>query len=589
MILGNPPYGRVPAQADGAGRAREGWAHWGGGHPLLDDYVQPLRREGGGAHLKNLHNLYVYFWRWACWRAFEVRGTPGIVAFVTASSFVRGPGFGGMREQLRRRVDEIHVLDLGGAARGPRAEQNVFGVATPICVTALLRLAQREPQIPAEVRYERAQGSREEKLAACQSWRLRPGSRRGEPERPPRDWQAPLLEASRGAEAGWPKLAEIFPWRHSGAQFKRTWPIAADPETLERRFHALLAAPAAERGALFRESRDRKLDRGAPPLEAGARREPPLASLALGAEAPRPRRYGFRSWDRQYCLADARLGDFLRPSLWAVAGQTQIFLTSLLSGGLGPGPAATVSAHVPDLHHFRGSYGGRDVIPLWRDAEGQEPNLCPRFWDRLEGALGARPVAEDVFAYAYAILANPGYGRRFEETLAAPGLPLPFTRSPGLFARGAALGRELIRWHTYGERFRSTGDGFALHGDARIRRAIGERDGGSPRSYAFDAEQARLRIGEGEIAPISAEVMELRVSGLPILKSWLGHRMRAGAGRRSSPLDRIRPERWSEAMSEELLALIWSLEWTIARYATLENFLENVLQGPLLGPLPADP
>ncbi|MDH5494014.1 MAG: hypothetical protein OEY14_18835, partial [Myxococcales bacterium] len=80
-----------------------------------------------------------------------------------------------------------------------------------------------------------------------------------------------------------------------------------------------------------------------------------------------------------------------------------------------------------------------------------------------------------------------------------------------------------------------------------------------------------------------------RVSGLPILKSWLGHRMRAGAGRRSSPLDRIRPERWSEAMSEELLALIWSLEWTIARYATLENFLENVLQGPLLGPLPADP
>ncbi len=62
---------------------------------------------------------------------------------------------------------------------------------------------------------------------------------------------------------------------------------------------------------------------------------------------------------------------------------------------------------------------------------------------------------EDLFAYAYALLATPDYVKTFWDELALPG-PRSYllTQDAALFAEGAALGRRLIWLHTYGERFR---------------------------------------------------------------------------------------------------------------------------------------
>ena len=46
-----------------------------------------------------------------------------------------------------------------------------------------------------------------------------------------------------------------------------------------------------------------------------------------------------------------RLGDRLRPVLWQIHGERQIYLTTLMSTGLSQGPALVACAHVPDLHH----------------------------------------------------------------------------------------------------------------------------------------------------------------------------------------------------------------------------------------------
>ena len=52
------------------------------------------------------------------------------------------------------------------------------------------------------------------------------------------------------------------------------------------------------------------------------------------------------------------------------------------------------------------------------------------------------------------------------------------------------------------------------------------------------------------------------MSGLQVVKSWLDYRKLVPSGRKSSDLDKTRPERWT--FGEELIELLWLLEATLA-------------------------
>lgn len=65
--------------------------------------------------------------------------------------------------------------------------------------------------------------------------------------------------------------------------------------------------------------------------------------------------------------------------------------------------------------------------------------------------------------------------------------------------------------------------------------------------------------------------------GIAVVRSWLSYRMRSGAGRKSSPLDDIRPERWTSQLTEELRELLWVLEATVAMFPALAELLESVV------------
>ena len=89
--------------------------------------------EGAGVHLKNLYNDYVYFWRWALWKVLEwKRAGTGLVSFITASSYLRGPGFvGDARVDAPETLDELWIIDLKGDNLGARKTENVFAIQTP--------------------------------------------------------------------------------------------------------------------------------------------------------------------------------------------------------------------------------------------------------------------------------------------------------------------------------------------------------------------------------------------------------------------------------------------------------------------------
>ena len=184
-------------------------------------------------------------------------------------------------------------------------------------------------------------------------------------------------------------------------------------------------------------------------------------------------------------------------------------MTSLLTGLLGMGPAASVTHLVPDLHHYRGSFGGKGVISLWRNATCTEPNVTLGVLKTL-----AR-TPEDLFAYCFALLAAPTYAERFVNELEIPGPRVPLTRDRDLFERAAELGRRLIWLHTYGERFVPAGHraGEVPTGSARCTRPVPEQQDDYPTSHSYEPERSELHVGAGTFAPITPAVRGYSVSG----------------------------------------------------------------------------
>ena len=558
VCLGNPPYDRHEA-ATGENKARTG---------------------GWGGQLKNLYNLYVYFWRWAFWKVFEhpTAHGPGVISFISASSYLDGDAFGGMREHLRRQCDDIWVLDLGGEGRGARKSDNVFAIQTPVAIAVAVRTRQANENAPATVRYARVEGTRDEKLVALDSIN---GISAVAWQDCPTDWQAPFRPAGSGAYFGWPLLIDLMPWQHSGAQLKRTWPIAAEAETLERRWHGLLRAD--DRSAAFRETRDRNIHSKCLSLFKENKTQKPLAQLPVGVPVPRLERYAYRSFDRQWVLADTRLGDYLRPDLWRAQSERQVYVTSLLTSPVGTGPALTVCAAIPDLHHFSGR-GAKDTLPLYRTANALQANILPALIDILCAAYQRSITAEDFLAYVYGMLAHPSFMAILATGPETRDLRVPITRNVALFEQARAIGARLLWLHTYGERFVPKGEqpGHVPSGEARCTKAIPGDADEYPDTFTYNDTTRTLHVGTGEFAPVAPDIYEFEVSGLKVVQSWLKYRMRDGAGRKSSPLDDIRPARWTSAFTTELLELLWVLEATLEIYPEQESLLEAVIDGECL-------
>ena len=361
-------------------------------------------------------------------------------------------------------------------------------------------------------------------------------------------------------------------------QWKRTWPIGETREVLEARWRTLVSAPKDQRGALLRETEARTAMREIESLN-GKDKLPSINSLPADATPLPALRYAWRSFDRQWILPDNRFCDRPRPDLWAAHSERQIYLTSHLAGVLGIGPASTATANVPDLHYFCGR-GGKDVIPLWRDAEASQANLPSGLLVVLNPCLG-NVTPEDFFAYCYALLATPAYVETYSEELTVPGPRIPITKDRAVFQQAAQLGRRLIWLHTYGERFVPSGQrsGEVPQGRARNPRTVPGEPKNYPEDFFYNETSEMLRVGKGEFGPVPKAVWDFSVSDFHVVHSWLNYRMKDGAGRSSSPLDEIRPQQWTMGMTDELLQLLWVLEATVAIFPNLKQTLEAVIAG----------
>ena len=611
VCLGNPPYDRhdaVDTESEDNLSRYGGWVRFGDPLPgnvvedkrgrkrelktaearlgrrqelaILRDFRDPAIAAGHGGHLKNMYNLYVYFWRWALWKVFEhdTAKAPGIVSFISAASYLDGDAFGGMREHMRRLCDEIWILDLGGEGHGANKDENVFSIRTPVAIAVAFRAEKVSDGKPAKVHFVQIGGTRTEKLNALDQidqfanieWQVCPN-----------EWQAQFRPAGKGQYFSWPLLADLMPWQQSGVKAGRTWVISADKETLDERWHSLLKVKDDARRELFKDSpTGRKTHQNASQLPPSNVYLQAVSQLTQKEPAPEKMRFGYRSFDRQFIVADARLLDRPGPALWQAHGERQVYLTTLLYDHLGQGPAATACALIPDLHHFSGR-GAKDTIPLYRDVSASRANITPDLLDILNRTYQKDVTPEDFLAYVYGTLAHPNYTGCFNSELATRELRVPLTKDAALFEKARTLGSRLLWFHTYGERFIPDDQprGHVPRGAAKCVKGVPGDPESYPDTFTYSDVTQILRVGEGEFKPVPPEVFEFEVSGLKVVQSWLKYRMKNRAGRRSSDLDDIRPERWTSQFTNELLDLLWVLEATVKTYPEQARLLEAVIEG----------
>jgi hypothetical protein len=522
MVVGNPPYAR------GKGRGESDWLQ-----QSMSWFTDPVP-QAARVNLKSLADPYVHFYRWALWKLFHSdpeRAGPRLLSFISNRSYLGGDAFYGMRLRLREMFDELWIIDVGGESRGPAPSENVFDVRVGVAILVGVRAdAASAPSGTARVLYTRLEGTRAQKEVRLASrldefdW-VDVSRSAGEPFIPPasKEWSS------------WMALDTLMPVRQSGVQTKRDRLVVAPTRARLRAQLNQFASDelsADERRVVFHPTRDRDCPYPATWSESHFRR------------------VQYRPLDVRWLYDDERYIDFPRPRLHALwhPGQ-RAFVT--LPKGHGAGPAAFVAGEIPDLHAYRGSYGGH-AFPFWRDEAHKQPNIVDGLLVRLRAALGD-VSAEDVFSYLYGLLQAPSYTTIFATDLELEFPRVPFTADAATFAAVVGMGTTLLTEHL-------------LESEPRHKLA-GE---GGPLAAPVWSGGRLIVAPSAFVEGVSEAAWNFVVSGYPVLRRWV-------EGRRGLDL------RTDLTLVEDLLKVVSAISRTVELAPRLDAALAQVLAGPVLG------
>lgn len=602
VCIGNPPY---KDKAEGMG----GWVESGFrspdvASPILDDFRAP----GMGKYEYVLKNLYVYFWRWAFWKVFEdsfraLEGQSdsaqraGVVCFITADGYLHGPGFAGMREYIRRSSSRGWIINVTPEGKRPPAKNAVFAIETPVSIALFLREENTDEETPADIRYVALHGTFAEKMQALATLDLDGAG--FEPVRS--GWGDKFAPEAGGDWDSYPALPDFYASYFPGVKPNKTWVYAPSESVLQERWAELIEGNDLEvRAERFKETSSTGIAVGKKPLPGNDTFQGSLESLndqitrEIIPDAPNIVPVGYRSFDRQYILADSRLLHRASPDLWEHRVPGQIFIVEQHAHYPKAGPGLYFSALIPDMDAFN-NRGGRAHPAL---TVGGAPNLTEPTARILRERFGDNAPGDLVY-YLAALTGHPGYVRTFDEPLKQAGIRVPLTADPELWERAVQLGKQIVWLHTYGERGEPLPGMKYLHqlpegADYTLPTPTVDMGRTMPeKKPSFSPDPVPGSLSEEENIPVTGtvsfgkarcenvekRVFDYTVGGNRVLGMWAKYRLKKPVVRRSSSLNDILQREWPEAWSEEYERLLYTLTHLVHLEPAQEKLLDEVLAG----------
>ena len=602
VCIGNPPY---KDKAEGMG----GWVESGFrsadvASPILDDF----RAQGMGKYEYVLKNLYVYFWRWAFWKVFEdsfraLEGQSdsaqhaGVVCFITADGYLNGPGFAGMREYIRRSSSRGWIINVTPEGKRPPAKNAVFAIETPVSIALFLREENTDEETPADIRYVALHGTFAEKMQALAALDLEGAG--FEPVRS--GWGDKFAPEADGDWDSYPELPDFYASCFPGVKPNKTWVYAPSESVLQERWAELIEGNDLEvRAERFKETGSTSISAGKKPLPGKDTFQGSRESLndqiarELIPDAPNIVPVGYRSFDRQYILADSRLLERARPELWEHRVPGQIFIVEQHAHYPKAGPGLYFSTLIPDMHAFN-NRGGRAHPAL---TIGGAPNLTESAAQMLRERFGENAPGDLVY-YLAALTGHPGYVRTFDEPLQQAGIRVPLTADPELWERAVQLGKQVVWLHTCGERGEPLPDMKYLHQipegadyvlptpTVDMGKTMPEKKPSfspDPVNGSLSEEQdipvtGTVSFGQARCENVEKHVFDYTIGGNQVLGLWAKYRLKKPIVRRSSPLDEIVQREWPDAWSEEYERLLYTLTHLVHLEPAQEKLLDEVLVG----------
>lgn len=601
VCIGNPPY---KDKAEGMG----GWVESGFrsadvASPILDDFRAP----GMGRYEYVLKNLYVYFWRWAFWKVFEdsfraLEGHPdssqraGVVCFITADGYLNGPGFAGMREYIRRSSSRGWIINVTPEGLRPPAKNAVFAIETPVSIALFLREENTDEETPADIRYVALHGTFAEKMQALAALDL--DSAEFEPVRS--GWGDKFAPEAGGDWDSYPEIPDFYASFFPGVKPNKTWVYAPSESVLQERWAELIEGTDLKvRAERFKETSSTGIALGKKPLPGKDTFKGSLESLndqiarEIIPDTPNIVPVGYRSFDRQYILADSRLLHRASPDLWEHRVPEQIFIVEQHARHPQAGPGLYFDALIPDMNAFN-NRGGRAHPAL---TIGGAPNLTESAAQMLRERFGNNAPGDLVY-YLAALTGHPGYVRTFDEPLQQAGIRVPLTADPELWERAVQLGKQVVWLHTYGERGEPLPGMKYLHqlpegADYTLPTPTVDMGSAMPEkkpSFSPDPVNSlseeennpamgTVSFGQARCENVEKRVFDYTIGGNQVLGLWAKYRLKKPVVRRSSSLNDIVQREWPEAWSEEYERLLYTLTHLVHLEPAQEKLLDEVLAG----------
>lgn len=574
VCIGNPPY---KDKSEGLG----GWVEKGNNtrKPPLDDF----RKHGNGKFEYVLKNLYIYFWRWATWKVFESipDSKNGVVCFITPTGYLNGPGFKGMREWMRRNTAKGWVINLTPEGKQPPAKNAVFNIETPVCIGLFIRDKENDANEPAEIKYIDLHGTREEKFSTLNQLDLNSKGFQVAGD----NWDDGFTPKTNERWGEYPALSDIYPFAAPGVNPSKAWVYSPEKILLEQRWDELIRETDSERKReLFKETRDSTLEKTKNPLPGPDTEQGTLSAFNTVEWPQKPAivEVGYRSFDRQFIIADSRLLHMPTPSLWASRSPEQLFLIEMHAHYPKVGPGMTFSSLIPDKHFFKGSEGGRALPMLHPDGT---PNTAPELLTALSKHFEQEIAVEELTAYIAGISAHPGYVEVFDEELHYSGNRVPITADLELWDQAVEIGQFIIWLHTFGDRGRAPNDAPSVFKvDSALPLPTYDKPVGNdmPEDVSYDEKTQTITLGDGAWSNVAPAVWNYAVGGNSTIKSWVGYRRKKPKGRKSSPLDDIITTSWPTQWSKQFHELLVTLTHLVQLEEQQKELLEKIIAGEQL-------